>query len=200
MRLLITRLLGTAALVALAGLALTAGDARADKEPAAKASAGKVEEGKEAPNFTLPAANAGDLVSGKKGAKMLTLKDLRGKTVVLFFFPKAMTPGCTAQCKGFTSLRKEYAKLNAVPLGISTDTLAAQEKFTEHDSLGIPLLADARKEVARTYGVLSRLGFANRTTFVIDKKGVVRKIYRGVNARKNPREVLDYVKEHLASK
>jgi peroxiredoxin Q/BCP len=191
MRRLIPRLLG-AACAALAGLALAAGG-RAGEETTAK-----VEVGKPAPNFTLEAANAGDL--GKKGTNKLSLKDLRGKNVVLFFFPKAMTPGCTAQCKGFTALRKQYDKLDTVPLGISTDTLAAQEKFTKHDTLDIPLLADPAKKVARAYGVLSALGFANRTTFVIDKKGIVRKIYRGVNARKNPQEALDYVKEHLTEK
>jgi peroxiredoxin Q/BCP len=85
-----------------------------------------------------------------------------------------------------------------VVLGISTDTLDAQQKFTKKEKLNFCLLADAGKKVARTYGVLTLPGFAARTTFVIDKKGVVRKIYKVSNPAKHPDEVLAYVKENLA--
>jgi peroxiredoxin Q/BCP len=84
-----------------------------------------------------------------------------------------------------------------VVIGISTDKLADQEKFTKKEKLNFPLFADPDKKIARAYGVLSPRGFANRTTFVIDKKGTIRKIYKVGNASAHPQEVLDYVKENL---
>jgi peroxiredoxin Q/BCP len=166
----------------------------------AKKEAGKVEEGKPAPDFTLK-----QTVPGDKGGKEAKLSDYfkgdKPKNVVLFFYPKAMTGGCTKQCKGFTALNAEFAKIDAVPIGISVDTLESQEKFTARDSLTIPLFADADADIAKKYGVLNPTrNLANRTTFVIDKKGVVRKIYKGVNPEKNPGETLDYIKENLSGK
>jgi peroxiredoxin Q/BCP len=88
-----------------------------------------------------------------------------------------------------------------VVVGISTDKLDAQEKFTDKEKLNFPLLADADKKVAQEYGVLNPAnGFASRSTFVIDKKGIVRKIYPKADATKNPQEVLDYVRDHLTDK
>ncbi len=86
-------------------------------------------------------------------------------------------------------------------LGVSTDKLGDQQKFTEKEKLNFPLLADADKKVAQEYGVLNpERGFASRATFVIDKKGIVRKVYPKADAAKNPQEVLDYVREHLTDK
>jgi peroxiredoxin Q/BCP len=87
-----------------------------------------------------------------------------------------------------------------VVVGISIDKLEDQEKFVEKEKLNFPLLADPEKTVAKTFGVLSDRGFANRSTFVIDKKGVVRKIYLTVDPTKHPDEVLDYIKQNLADK
>jgi peroxiredoxin Q/BCP len=87
-----------------------------------------------------------------------------------------------------------------VIFGVSTDTLDLQKQFCEKENLSFPVLADADKKVAREYGVLSPKGYAQRETFVIDKKGIVRKIYRTASAQTNPEEVLTYVKEHLAGK
>jgi peroxiredoxin Q/BCP len=85
-----------------------------------------------------------------------------------------------------------------VVIGASTDTLALQQKFTDKENLNFPLLADPDKKLAQEYGVLNpERGFASRSTFVIDKKGIVRKIYSKADAKKNPQEVLDYVKENL---
>ncbi len=162
---------------------------------------GKVEEGKPAPDFALPATQIDKVLPDKADAKTLSLKDLRGKNVVLFFYPKAMTPGCTRESCKFRDLSKDFAKLDTVVLGISTDKLGDQEKFTDKEKLNFPLLADADKKVAQDYGVLNPdRGFAFRSTFVIDKKGIVRKIYSKADADKNPQEVLDYVKENLADK
>lgn len=85
-------------------------------------------------------------------------------------------------------------------LGISVDPLKAQEKFTDKEKLTYPLLADVEKKTAKAYGVLSARGFSKRATFVIDKKGVVRKIYPNANATKNAAEVLDWVKKNLQEK
>jgi len=87
-----------------------------------------------------------------------------------------------------------------VILGVSTDTLDLQRQFCEKEKLNFPVLADADKKIAREYGVLGPRGFAQRATFVIDKQGIVRKIYPSANAATNPEEVLTYVKEHLAEK
>jgi peroxiredoxin Q/BCP len=85
-------------------------------------------------------------------------------------------------------------------LGISVDPLELQQKFTEKNSFTYPLLADADKQTAKAYGVLGKSGFASRSTFVIDKKGIVRKIYPNANATKNAEEVLNWVKENLKDK
>jgi peroxiredoxin Q/BCP len=168
---------------------------------AALAADGKVEVGKPAPTFELPATSIGNVLPDKKDAKKLTLEDFKGrKNVVLFFFPKAMTPGCTAQCKNFTKLRDDFAKLDTVVIGISTDNLADQEKFTSKDSLTIPLLADAEKETAKAYGVLGKAGYASRVTFVIDKKGIVRKITKVIIPAGDAQDTLKFVKENLADK
>lgn len=83
-------------------------------------------------------------------------------------------------------------------IGISTDKLADQEKFTKRDKLNFPLFADADRKSAKTYGVLTAKGFAGRTTFVIDKKGIVRKIEKVTKAGAHPEEVLLWIKENLA--
>jgi peroxiredoxin Q/BCP len=87
-----------------------------------------------------------------------------------------------------------------VLLGISVDPLDAQEQFTEKEKLTYPLLADSDKKTTKAYGVLGKSGFASRSTFVIDKKGIVRKIYPNANASKNAEEVLNWVKEKLKEK
>ena len=84
--------------------------------------------------------------------------------------------------------------------GVSTDTLDLQRQFCEKENLNFPVLADADKKVAREYGVLGPKGFAQRATFVIDKQGVVRKVYPKADAATNPEEFLTYVKENLANK
>jgi len=159
-----------------------------------------VEVGQPAPDFALQAANIGKALPSHT-SDTLSLKDLKGKNVVLYFFPKAMTPGCTAQSCGFRDLVRDFEKLDTVVLGISTDKLGAQEKFTEKEHLNFPLFADPDKKIARAYGVLNPTrGVAQRTTFVIDKKGVVRKVFHVQNAKGNPEEVLTYVRENLANR
>jgi peroxiredoxin Q/BCP len=85
-------------------------------------------------------------------------------------------------------------------IGISTDTLEDQQKFTDKEKLAFPLYADADKSVAKEYGVLLPPGYASRSSFVIDKKGIVRKIYPKADAKKHPDELLAWIKENLAEK
>jgi peroxiredoxin Q/BCP len=161
---------------------------------------GLPEVGKAAPTFDLPATQIGKVLPDKKDATTLSLKDLKGKNVVLFFYPRAMTKGCTIESCGFRDRLKKFTDLDTVVIGISNDTLADQEKFTKKEKLNFPLLADTGKKVTNSYGALSTRGVPSRFTFVIDKKGVLRKAYTSVTPGKHPDEVLDYVKENLTGK
>lgn len=163
-----------------------------------------VEVGQPAPDFNLSATNISKAIPDAKDKKTIALKDFstgsKAKNVVLYFFPKAMTPGCTRESCKFRDLNEEFAKVNTVVLGISTDKLDAQKKFTDKESLNFPLLADPDKKITKAYGVLSGRGVADRATFVIDKKGIVRKIYPKANADENPKQVLDWIKKNLQTK
>lgn len=165
---------------------------------ATTANGADVKEGQKAPNIELPATQIETILPEKKGAKTLSLSDLKGKkNVVLFFFPKAMTPGCTVECQTFRDHAKQFAQHDTVLIGISTDTLALQEKFTQRDKLNFPLFADAEKKASEAFGVLAGKAFAQRWTFVIDKEGTVRKIYTKVVPKQHADEVLEYVKQNL---
>jgi thioredoxin-dependent peroxiredoxin len=133
--------------------------------------------GDPAPDFTLPDQN-GDAV---------TLSGLRGRTVVLYFYPKADTPGCTTQACGVRDHHADYANANAVVLGVSPDPVKAIGKFDHKYGLGFPLLADEHHEVAEQYGVwveksmYGRTYMGNeRTTFVIDPDGNIKDILHKV--------------------
>ena len=157
-----------------------------------------IKEGDKAPDVALPATQISKVLPGKKDGDTLSLKDLKGKNVVLFFYPKAMTRGCTVESCGFRDVAADFAKLDTVVLGISTDDLAAQQQFTDKEKLNFPLLADPEKKLTRVFGALSERGFASRYTFVIDKTGTVRKVYTTVSPANHPAEVLEYVKTNLA--
>jgi len=190
------RLLGLLGLCA--GLMIAAGWVVAAED---KKETPKPQEGQPAPDVELPATQIDTVLPDKKGAKTLSLKDLKGKNVVLFFYPKAMTKGCTIESCGFRDRVKEFEKLNTVILGISTDKLEDQVKFTDKEKLTYPLLADADKKVTTAFGVLRPAGgVADRYTFIIDKTGTIRKIVAppATNPLKHPEEVLIYIKENLA--
>jgi thioredoxin-dependent peroxiredoxin len=162
---------------------------------------GKVEEGKPMPEIKVPAVNIDKGFPAVKDAKELDLpKDAKGKNVVLFFFPKAMTRGWTIENCGFRDRAEQFAQLDTVLIGISVDKLEDEQKFTEKEKLNFPIVADADGKAATAFGVRNPNGHANRVTFVIDKKGVVRKIYEVKDVEKHPEEVLNYVKENLANK
>ena len=133
--------------------------------------------GDQAPDFTLPDQN-GDPV---------TLSDLRGRNVVLYFYPKADTPGCTTQACGVRDHRAEYQQADAVVLGVSPDPVKSIRKFDEKYGLGFPLLADEGHKVAEAYGVWAEKSMYGRkymgnerTTFVIGPDGTIREVFATV--------------------
>jgi len=149
------------------------------------------EEGKAAPQFALPAHPRGKVA----------LKDYRGKRhVVLYFYPKDMTSGCTQEAVSFQAQLEAFAEAGAVVLGVSPDDLSSHAKFAEKQGLGFPLLSDVGATVAAKYGVWKEKSMygrkfmgIERTTFVIDKTGKVRKVYPKVKVAGHAEAVLEFV-------
>jgi len=140
-------------------------------------------EGSSAPEFTLP-SQEGSSVS---------LKDYRGKWVVLYFYPKDQTPGCSREAHNFQVDQPKYAERNAVVLGVSLDSVDSHKKFCAKEGLNFKLLADTDHKVTGSYGSLTNLGlvkFAARHTFLIDPTGKVAKVYSSVDPLKHSGEVL----------
>jgi peroxiredoxin Q/BCP len=140
-------------------------------------------EGSDAPDFSLP-SQEGSSVS---------LKDYRGKWVVLYFYPKDQTPGCSREAHNFQVDQPKYAERNAVVLGVSLDSVDSHKKFCAKEGLNFKLLADTDHKVTDSYGSLTNLGlvkFAARHTFLIDPSGKVAKAYTSVDPLKHSAEVL----------
>ena len=140
-------------------------------------------EGSNAPDFTLP-SQEGSAVS---------LKDYRGKWVVLYFYPKDQTPGCSREAHNFQLDQPKYAERNAVVLGVSLDGVDSHKKFCAKEGLNFKLLADTEHNVTDSYGSLTNFGlvkFAARHTFLIDPTGKVAKVYTSVDPLKHSGEVL----------
>ena len=147
--------------------------------------------GTKAPDFKLPASNG----------QTISLKDLKSKNVVIYFYPKDETPGCTVEACGFRDSIKEIEKQNAVVLGVSPDNLKSHDKFSQKFKLSFPLLADENKKMATDYGVWVEksmygrkyMGVA-RTTFIIDKVGKIAKVFEKVTPKGHDQEVLEALK------
>ena len=147
-----------------------------------------IEKGARAPDFELP----------DQDGRAVRLEDFRGQRVVLYFYPKADTPGCTTQACGVRDHRAAYEAAGAVVLGISPDAVAKVKKFHEKQALNFPLLADEGHAVADAYGVWAEKSmygktyFGNeRTTFVIDDAGRVASVLRKVKPAAHDEQVLD---------
>ena len=130
------------------------------------------------------------------------LKDYRGKYVVLYFYPKDNTSGCTREAMDFTNLKEEFERLSAVIIGISKDSLQSHKRFREKHSLGIILLSDTEKKVVQKYGVWKKKKLygreyygVERTTFLIDPDGRVVKIWPKVKVKDHVEEVLEFLKK-----
>lgn len=146
-----------------------------------------IDPGKKAPDFTLTADD------GKK----IKLSSLRGKPVVLYFYPRDHTPGCTAEACAFRDQKSEIAEHGAVVLGVSTDSVESHVKFRDTFQLNFPLLADTEHKVAERYGAWrekTRFGKTSmgvqRSTFLIDAEGVVRKVWKSVKVEGHDQQVL----------
>ena len=150
-----------------------------------------LEVGTKAPEFTLP----------DKDGNAVSLADFSGKKVVLYFYPKDNTPGCTRQACAFAGAYEEFKKINAVVIGISKDSVASHQKFAEKHGLPFILLSDPELTVIQAYGVWQEkklygkvsMGVV-RSTFVIDENGMIEKVMPKVKPDTNAAEILTYLK------
>ena len=145
-------------------------------------------EGSVAPNFTARDANG----------ELLRLKDLRGQKVVLYFYPKDDTPGCTKEACSFRDEFAEFKKRDIKVLGVSVDSEASHKKFVAKYKLPFTLLADPDHSIADAYGVYGEKKFMGRTymgvkriTFLIDEKGKVKKVFEKVKPEEHAKDVLE---------
>ena len=155
-----------------------------------------LEPGAAAPDFTLP---------DQDGAPV-SLTDLRGRTVVLYFYPRASTPGCTTQACGVRDHLPAYEDAGAVVLGVSPDPVKKVKKFHDDEGLNFTLLADADHEVCEAYGTWAEKSMYGRTywgalraTFVIDAEGVVRHVIPKVSPKTHDEQVLAVLEELAAA-
>lgn len=148
-------------------------------------------------------AKTGDLKEGTK-VKNFKVKSSSGATVdfdtfkghftILYFYPKDDTSGCTKEALTFSSMVKEFKKLNTVVYGINKDDLESHKKFIKKNNLKIELLYDENGEVSKFFDVRTLFGMCGRDTILINPEGNIEKIYRGVNPEGNPKDILEYIK------
>lgn len=147
--------------------------------------------GQNAPSFELP----------RDGGGSVKLSDLAGKTVILYFYPKDDTSGCTAQAIDFSGLKGEFEAAGAVVLGVSPDSVKSHDKFKSKHGLDVGLVSDEEKKTLEAYGVWMEKSMygrkymgVERSTFLIDKAGKVARIWRGVKVPGHAAEVLEAAK------
>ena len=145
-------------------------------------------QGAQAPDFTLP----------RDGGSDVTLSDLRGQKVVLYFYPKDNTPGCTTEALDFTALKQEFDAAGVAVFGISKDSVKKHENFCAKHSLGIPLLSDAEGTVCEDYGVWAEKKMYGKTfwgivraTFLIAEDGTIAQVWPKVKVTGHAQEVLE---------
>lgn len=145
-------------------------------------------EGSQAPDFTLPADGGGQI----------RLSDLRGKAVVLYFYPKDDTSGCTREAIDFSGLVADFEKAGAVVVGMSPDPASKHDKFKAKHDLAIDLVSDESKTTLEAYGVWKEKSMygrkfmgVERSTFLIDKSGTIRRVWRKVKVAGHAEEVLE---------
>ena len=139
--------------------------------------------GTKAPDFTLKSQEG----------KTVSLHDFKGKWVVLYFYPKDFTQGCTIEAHNFQADQPKYDKINAAIVGVSVDTVDSHQQFCTKENLTFKLLADEKHEVVNTYGSTQKFGgneVAARNTFLVDPQGVIRKVFLKVNPNPHSAEVL----------
>lgn len=147
--------------------------------------------GKKVKNFTRPAT----------GGKDISLKDLAGKNVVLYFYPKDSTPGCTTEAQDFRDAKGRFTRQNTVILGVSRDSIKSHENFKAKQKLNFDLLSDEDESLCKQFDVIKLkknygreyMGI-ERSTFLIDAKGILRQEWRGVKVKGHVEEVLEACK------
>ena len=175
---MVTAVLGVVALIAIVGLLVSASRA-GDKAPAVGAAA---------PDFTL----------NSQDGKAVSLHDFRGKWVVLYFYPKDMTTGCTIEAHNFQRDISKYEALGAVVLGVSVQDEKSHQEFCAKEGLNFKLLADTKKEVSEKYDSVMNLGvmkLSARHTFLVGPDGTVRKVWTDVDVKKHSDDVLAAIEE-----
>ncbi len=167
----------TALIVAVVGIAAFAVHSYAADDPAMP------QAGQMAPTFTLPSQDG----------TQISLDSFKGKWVVLYFYPKDMTTGCTIEAHNFQRDQEQYTKENAVILGVSVDSTDSHKQFCTKENLTFRLLSDPDKKVVKEYGSLGNFGvveIAKRNTFLIDPTGKIVKVWTGVKPDVHSQEVL----------
>lgn len=144
------------------------------------AAPGEIAVGKPPPSFTAK----------DQEGKDISLSALKGKPVVIYFYPKDETSGCTAEAQGFRDSWKDIEAKGVVLIGVSTDNPESHKAFAKHHGLPFQLVSDESGAIAKSFGVPNRLGFLGRQTFVIGADGNVKKIYRDVDVSKHAMEIL----------
>lgn len=144
-------------------------------------------EGAPAPDFTLPVDGGGSI----------SLSGLKGRKVVIYFYPKADTPGCTKESIDFSRLKPAFERANTTVIGVSADAVAAQDKFKAKHALTVPLASDPDRAMIERYGVWVEKTMYGKTfmgieraTFLIDAEGIVRKVWHNVKVEGHAEEVL----------
>jgi peroxiredoxin Q/BCP len=148
--------------------------------------------GKKVPDFSLPAT----------GGETVRLSELRGAPVVLYFYPRDDTPGCTLEGQDFRDQARALRALKATVLGVSRDTLASHEKFKAKHELNFSLLSDGEEKLCQLFGVIKdknmygrKVRGIERSTFLIDADGVLRREWRGVKVKGHVAEVLESLRQ-----
>ncbi|KUI98893.1 thioredoxin-dependent thiol peroxidase [Vibrio sp. MEBiC08052] len=146
--------------------------------------------GTPSPHFSLP----------DQDGNPVSLTDFKGKKVLLYFYPKAMTPGCTVQAQGLRDIKAELDEKNVVVLGVSTDPVKRLGKFIERDSLNFTLLSDEEHQLAETFGVWGEKKFMgkvydglHRISFLINEEGVIEHVFDKFKTKDHHEVVLDYL-------
>lgn len=151
-----------------------------------------LQEGDIAPDFALPTDGNGEF----------KLSELRGKNIVLYFYPKDNTPGCTTESKDFRDLADEFAAADTLIFGVSKDSVKSHNNFKEKYGLPFPLISDENAEMIETYNVWKEKSMYGKTfmgiersTFLINKEGTIEKVWRKVKVNGHAQEVLDAAKK-----
>ena len=152
----------------------------------------RLKEGDMAPDFCMPDQNE----------KKVCLKDYKGKNIVLYFYPKDNTPGCSLEAMMFTKFKSEFEKNKTTILGVSKDSCDSHRKFIEKKNLNLTLISDTDKEIQKKYGVWRLKKFMGkefvgtiRSTFLIDSNGKIKKIWDKVKVQGHVEQVLNEIKK-----